>query len=125
MSARLDSLDLQGQAHVNNDDGHRTSATATEDVRDVGQLIFLVRALLLPNPKAARHAVALHNSQRPHAHFLSLSQDVYRPLRSRLTSGGIVIRGLLSTQQTTKCRRVDVVKPTVRNPDAGIYQEQR
>ena len=35
------------------------------------------------NPKDARHAVALHNSQRPHAHFLALPQDVCRPLRSR------------------------------------------
>ena len=34
VSARLASLDLYGQAHVNNDDGRRTSASATEDVRD-------------------------------------------------------------------------------------------
>ena len=52
--ARLAGLDLQGQAHVNNDDGHRTSAT--EDVRDVGQRIVLARALLLDVPIRKLHA---------------------------------------------------------------------
>ena len=40
VSARLASLDLYGQAHVNNDDGRRTSASATEDVRDSSSETF-------------------------------------------------------------------------------------
>ena len=55
----------------------KLTPTIAEDVRDAGQRSFLA------NPKAARHAVALHNSQRPRAHFLALPQDVCRPLRSR------------------------------------------
>ena len=63
----------------------RVLLSATEDVRDAGQRIFLSHTLLLdlPNPEAARHAVALHNSQRPHAPFPTLLQDVYHPFRSR------------------------------------------
>ena len=122
VSARLACLDLQGQAHVNNDDGHRTSASATEDVRDAGQRIFLAHTLLLdlPNPKAARHAVALHNSQRPQRSFPGAPSG--RPPSSSFSSPG---GELLSTQQPTKWRRVDVVEPTVQLPDAGNYQELR
>ena len=41
---------------MNNDDGHRTSASATEDVRDVSRRIFLARALLLDVPIRFLHA---------------------------------------------------------------------
>ena len=63
------------------------------------QRVFLSRALLLNVPirKLHAHAVALHNQQRPHAHFLVRTSTVLFVL---VTSGGIVIRGLLSNQQT-------------------------
>ena len=124
LSARLASLDLQGQAHVNNDDGHRTSASATEDVRDVGPAyVSCSRAaarLLIRKLHATRWLCTTRND-RTLISWRSLRRLPF--LFVLVSSGGIVTSGLLSTQQPTKWRRVNVVKPTVQHPDVGCYQE--
>ena len=69
----------RGKLHVNNDDGHRTSASATEDVprRRPAYASCSRAAARCPNPKAARHA-ACSAQLATTARFISW--------RSRMTS---------------------------------------
>ena len=116
----------RGKLHVDNDDGHRTSASATEDVRDVGQRMCLARALLLDVPIRKLHATRRLCTTRNDRTLISWrSRMTSTVLFVLVTNGGIVIKKLLSTQQPTKWRRVDVVKSTVQHPDVGSCQEQR
>ena len=98
--------------HRQDDDGHRTSASATEDVRGVGQRIFLARALLLNVPVRKLHATRwLCTTRFPGAPPSSSSSSP----AAGLSSGGF----------STKWRRADVVKPTAQHPDVSDHQEQR
>ena len=105
-------------------DGHRTNASETED--DVGQRMFLARALLLDVPIRKLHATRRLCTTRNDRTLISWrSRRTSTVLFVLATKGGIVIKKLHSTQQPTKWRRVDVVKSTVNHPDVGSCQEQR